>query len=327
MKKQSTRNDGNASQSASVLVQLLLGFLNRNLEKFSPPIQNLIGVTVLLLLVVVVLHAFAPTYVEGRLYVQEAEDRRPMMAQGYSLIRGTETYFTDSNGNWMMPAGSGLIPHKTRVELKDEEGHYHGDYFTLWGPLPIVSALWVSHYNVVVNSYKKRGVRISVSRRGVIGAVQEMAESLTNIGVVHAQSQQGAPSPPYMVVHLDGLGDVGCRNTNWCGTRGESRRLEGFSINLPKGLGDVRLRYLCYIEGIGDQKTLEGQFCGTRGQSKRLEGFAVYLEGRDASKFSVAYQAWLQDRGATPVMRDGAFAGTRGERRRVEAVRVWIDRR
>jgi uncharacterized protein YjdB len=72
---------------------------------------------------------------------------------------------------------------------------------------------------------------------------------------------------------------------------------------------------------------LESQFCGTRGQSKKLEGFAVSLDGRDAGKFSVAYQAWLSDLGATPVMRDGAFAGTSGQSRRVEAIRVWIDRR
>jgi hypothetical protein len=195
------------------MAQSLLGFLERNLGKFSPPIQNLIGMTVLLLLVIVVLHAFAPTYVEGRLKIQEANNQPPMMAKGYSLIRGAETYFTDGNGHWMMPTSGGLIPTKTIVQLKDESGHYNGDDFTFWGPWPIVSALSVSNFEVVVNSYKESGHRVSVSQRGVIGPVLEMAEFLTGAIAVHAQSYHGAPPPPYIIVHLAGIGDVGCRYT------------------------------------------------------------------------------------------------------------------
>jgi len=133
----------------------------------------------------------------------------------------------------------------------------------------------------------------------------------------------------HITAHLENNGDVECRTENWCGTRDQSRKLEGFSIKLPpRRPGDIGLKYKCHIQDLGDTEPKpEGEFCGTRGQSKGLEGFAIWLEGGDANRFTVAYQAWLHDLGATGVYRDGQFAGTRNPSRRLEALRVWVEPR
>jgi uncharacterized protein YjdB len=158
--------------------------------------------------------------------------------------------------------------------------------------------------------------------------VATLAAAVFGLKTAHAQPVLDSWQVPTLVVHLAGLGDIACRDGSWCGTRGESRRLEGFEIRLPEKPGDVRLTYMCHIEGTGDTSWLnEGDFCGTKGQAKRLEGFSIQLEGQDAGNYNIAYQARVQDIGDTPVLRNGEFAGARGESRRVEAMRVWLERR
>jgi hydrophobic W protein len=310
-------------KGALSIAQSLVGFLDRNLGQFSRPVRDFIGTIILLLLAVVVLHGFvAPTYVEGRLKIQEAPDQLPMLAKGYMLVRGNESFFTNDNGYWIMPAARGLIPQRAQIQLRDDSGTYL-DEFGFWAPWPVLSALRVSSFDVIVCTYERPGSanRIKITYQDLPGRVL-----LSHVfpGVTHAESSGGVT--PYILVHLEGLGDIGCRDSGWCGTRGESRRLEGFSISPPRTLGDVRLKYFCHLQDSGDTAWLPaGQFCGTRGQSRRLEGFSIALEGRDAGKYHVRYQAWLQDTGATPVVSDGAFVGTREQSRRVEAIRVWIE--
>ena len=63
--------------------QMLLGFLNRNLEKFSRGVQNIIGLIVVVLLAVLMLHAFvAPTYIGGKLYIKESKSQKKGFAKG-----------------------------------------------------------------------------------------------------------------------------------------------------------------------------------------------------------------------------------------------------
>jgi len=129
-----------------------------------------------------------------------------------------------------------------------------------------------------------------------------------------------------VLVHLQGLGDRIGRENEFLGTRGESRRLEGFSIEITPKVRDLELRYMAHLEGIGDVPFVEGgQFIGTRGQSRRLEGFAINLTGRDADEYDVAYMAHVQDFGDTGLFFNGQFCGTRGQSRRVEGLLVRID--
>lgn len=139
------------------------------------------------------------------------------------------------------------------------------------------------------------------------------------------------PSPPAGglaltgVVHVQDMGDIPLRDGVWAGTKGQSRRLEGFSVNFAAPVPGLGLTYICHLQDGGETPWLPGgSFCGTRGQSRRLEGFAFRLAGVNAAKYDVSYECHLQDVGDVGPFKNGGFCGTRGQSRRVEAIMVWV---
>ncbi|MDZ4286788.1 MAG: tyrosinase family protein [Prosthecobacter sp.] len=141
------------------------------------------------------------------------------------------------------------------------------------------------------------------------------------------QTPGPAPSgiPFKLLVHLQDIGDVVVNNDEFGGTRGESRRLEGFQINILPAVPGLSCSYMAHLQDIGDVPAVnEGQFIGTRGESRRLEGFAITLTGPAAASYNVSYMAHLQDIGDTAFYSNGQFCGTRGESRRVEGMLVRI---
>lgn len=127
-------------------------------------------------------------------------------------------------------------------------------------------------------------------------------------------------------VHLEGIGDVVVRDNEFGGTRGQSRRTEGFQLEIATTVPGLSCRYMAHLEGIGDVQWMdEGQFVGTRGQSRRLEGFAIELTGKMAEHYHVFYMAHLQGIGDTPLYSNGQFCGTRGQSRRIEGILVRIE--
>lgn len=129
-------------------------------------------------------------------------------------------------------------------------------------------------------------------------------------------------------VHLQDLGDVAFQSSEFAGTRGESRRLEGFSLEIAQPIPNLGIQYRAYLQGIGDIAWVDGgEFVGTRGESRRLEGFAIRLTGTAAADYDVYYTCHLQETGDTPILSNGQFCGTRGEARRLEGLRVWIHRK
>lgn len=303
----------------------LLAFLDRNLRHFSKRVRDAIGITIALLLVTVVLHGtIAPTYVEGRLLVLSSATDPPSFGKNYRLIRGNETVFVNDNAYWILPV-RGFFPLSNEVLIRDENGS-PVDKFTFRAPWPILSALKPSWYNVEVRPYLATGdaARVTVhwARADFVTAVEQFARSLNPTAVVYAQPAAPRWQLLRITAHLQGIGDIVCRDGNWCGTRGEGRRLEGFTLGLTDHPGDIRLEYTCGMPGSPWMS--EGQFCGTRGQSRPLETFAVRLTGLDAAKYTVAYQAHVQDRGDTAVTRNGEFT-IRSPR--IEAIRVWLERR
>jgi hypothetical protein len=303
----------------------LLAFLDRNLRHFSKRVRDAIGLTTALLLVTVVLHGtIAPTYVEGRLLVQSSATDPPSFGKNYTLTRGNETVFVNDNAYWIFPV-RGFFPQSNEVLIKDEKGS-PVDKFTFWAPWPILSALKASWYNVEVRPYLDLGnvsrVKVHWARADAVRALEQLAISLNPTAIVYAQPAVPRWQVPRITAHLEGIGDIVCRDGNWCGTRGEGRRLEGFALGLTDHPGDIRLEYTCGRPG--SSWVPEGQFCGTRGQSKALETFAVRLIGSDADRFTVAYQAHVQDRGDTPVTRNGELTS---RSQRIEAIRVWLERR
>ena len=134
--------------------------------------------------------------------------------------------------------------------------------------------------------------------------------------------------PLTIVVHLQGIGDKTFHADEFAGTRGESRRLEGFSVRIDPPVPGLTMQYSAHLQETGDVPSVnEGEFVGTRGQSRRLEGFQIRLAGPEASHYSVSYMAHLQDIGDTSYFADGEFCGTRGQSRRVEAISVRVTRR
>ncbi len=125
-----------------------------------------------------------------------------------------------------------------------------------------------------------------------------------------------------VLVHLQDRADRTGRDGQYLGTRGESRRLEGFSVKFDPPIPGVSLKYMAHLQDIGDTPWTNG-FVGTRGQHRRLEGFAIKLEGPNAHRFSVQYQAHIQNIGDRTAS-DGVFVGTRGQSLRVEGILVRV---
>ena len=69
---------------------------------------------------------------------------------------------------------------------------------------------------------------------------------------------------------------------NFVGTRGQSRRLEGFAIRVvgPEAY-KYDIFYAAHLQDIGDTAEFKnGGFCGTRFQYRRLEAIKVRLVKR-----------------------------------------------
>jgi len=142
-----------------------------------------------------------------------------------------------------------------------------------------------------------------------VGAITLKAQSLSIRGIVHVQNRgdlQLADSTwagtkgqslrlegfeMHFSPAVEGLGleymchlqDVGDQpwvpGGSFCGTRNQSRRLEGLAIRLtgPRA-ADYDVYYACHLQDLGDQPaTRNGGFSGTRGQSRRLEALVVWV--------------------------------------------------
>jgi hypothetical protein len=74
----STRVRGSREKpNASGLIYPLLGFLDRNLSRFSQPVRDTIGVGILLLLLVYVLNGLiGSTYIRGQLWVDDDQGEK-----------------------------------------------------------------------------------------------------------------------------------------------------------------------------------------------------------------------------------------------------------
>jgi len=63
---------------------------------------------------------------------------------------------------------------------------------------------------------------------------------------------------------------------------------------------------------------------GTQGQALRVEALEIILEGTDAGKYSVEYQAYVQNEGWQAWASDGQIAGSFGKSQRIEVLRIII---
>ena len=83
------------------------------------------------------------------------------------------------------------------------------------------------------------------------------------------------------MAHVEGIGD-----TEWAtegafvGTRGQSKRIEGFAIRLAGSeAASYRVFYTAHVSRAGDMEIAsDGAYCGTRGRSLPVEGMKVWID-------------------------------------------------
>ena len=104
---------------------------------------------------------------------------------------------------------------------------------------------------------------------------------LTLVDATGQKPNGGGVSLEYMA-HLAEVGDTAWAvEGSFCGTRGQSRRVEGFAVRLAgPNAKFYKVRYMAHFEGISSDTGFfeNGQFCGTRGENRRLEGMYVTVE-------------------------------------------------
>jgi len=111
------------------------------------------------------------------------------------------------------------------------------------------------------------------------------------------------------------------------GSRGQSRRVEGFTINLTNNTGySGTLQYRAYIQKNGWTGWIDaGNFIGTSGECKRIEAVQMRLTGELASYYDVSYIAHIQSYGDKQGwVKNGVVAGTVGENKRLEEIKVKL---
>lgn len=303
------------------------GFLDRHFSHFAPWLQNAMGLLFTLVLIVMIIHAtMAPTFVECRLMIQESKDAKHSFARHYTILPDDgDGIIANEYGKVIIPV-RGFWPRSLKFKVLDPKSkggkaQILGE-FSLLEPIPVVSAISVSKPEIVIHTYRDTDkIELLTHRKFEL----RPTEPLT---VMQARLLQNQDIPILTVVHLEGLGDIACNDNGWCGTKGEGRRLEGFTLSQRIPHPGLALTYRGHVEGSGDTPWVsEGQLCGTRGQSKRLEGIEVRLQGPESEVYSVYYSVHISRIGDSEVMRDGQFAGTKGQARSLEALRVWVRRK
>lgn len=112
---------------------------------------------------------------------------------------------------------------------------------------------------------------------------------------------------------------------NWCGTQGQSKRLEGLRINPPEG---VALEVDAHMQGIG-WKTYTGIvhgndiLIGTTGEKRRLEALRIRCV-KNPTGLKLTYQAHIQTYGTTGIVPEGEMVGTTGQSKRLEDLRIFF---
>lgn len=110
-------------------------------------------------------------------------------------------------------------------------------------------------------------------------------------------------------------------NNRWAGSKGKGQPLDSFTID-ASALGEhISISYLAYVQRHGETGWIKaGHPCGQRGLP--IEGFIIRLEGDDADKYELSYQAHFEGLGDGPLVPANTLCSIGG--RKIEAIRVCI---
>lgn len=176
------------------------------------------------------------------------------------------------------------------------------------------------HYDVCYTAHLAGKGDTAVSRNGAYCGTKGESRAMEGI---HIWLERHVIPVVDGSVHVANVGDVHFAGSNFGGTRGQSRQIEGFELRLNPSLPGLGIEYSCHAANVGDMPFTSG-FQGSRGASRRIEGFSIRLTGPLSAKYSVRYMAHLAGKGDTAECADGAYCGTKGESRQMEGLRVWV---
>ena len=137
----------------------------------------------------------------------------------------------------------------------------------------------------------------------------------------------GAEIVPSGSGHVQTYGDVAAKASGAgivIGTTGEAKRLEQFTVSLPKDT-DGGIEYRAHLQRAGWGDWVEGgKPCGTTNEARRMEAVQMRLTGALAKTHAVWYRVHSQTWAWLGWARDGQAAGTSGQAKRAEAVEVQV---
>lgn len=110
-----------------------------------------------------------------------------------------------------------------------------------------------------------------------------------------------------------------------CGTKGQSRMLEGLSVKIdnPDYEGDIVYDTYMQTKGwTGEKKN--GESAGSPGNVKRLEAIRIHLTGELEKKYNIYYRTYCQNYGWLDWAKDGEIAGTLGYSKRIESIQIKL---
>jgi hypothetical protein len=136
--------DPDPGLSRAGVIGPLIGFLDRNLLRFSPPVRDTIGIGFLLLIVAYFLNGLiGSTYVRGELWVHRAGDR--VRGEGWQVSSGENQAIVNHSGFWTLPIYGNGIPGVIRLTVDDDGRDQNGQRraprtlgeVKAYGPFPV----------------------------------------------------------------------------------------------------------------------------------------------------------------------------------------------
>lgn len=129
-----------------------------------------------------------------------------------------------------------------------------------------------------------------------------------------------------IVTHIDDVGNVNASEEMWAGSRGQSRKIQEFSVSFADtNEHAVSIIYQCHYETGGWSTWVkEGEKCGDEKKNKRLEAIKFKLTGKDASKYTLQVKCHIEGTGDTQgFVGASQVCGQTGLHKRLDA--FWIE--
>lgn len=179
------------------IVRMLMSFLDRNLGRFSPGVQNIIGLGILLVFIVYVLNGFvAPTFIRGSLFIRESAAAGKKPAPGYQVVGRDEETLTNQWGRWMLPVYRSGIPGPIKIQVYGPDRTYI-DQRWFYGPWPVWSSVVPFEYDIEVRPFEPEGKRLVVYTTRPMNLGERIRDFVAaRVGARAAHAQQARPAIP-----------------------------------------------------------------------------------------------------------------------------------